>query len=442
MSTPHGSSHSTHPENVWRVSHAHIRALLVAVAGSLVALLGQRPDLVVLCAPFAVIVLWSAMTRPREVPDARMTLVASQLREGQWTPVVVRVQDVPHLELVASSLAPSPHVSTRPAHAARVHLIGDRDHRNGEARVVTRVRADRWGPRRIGPGLVGASSPWFAFRWGPVPVSSLQVRALPDPAIFDSSAPAPHPQGLVGQHRSRRPGDGSEFHTIRPFQWGDRLKRIHWPRTLRSGGLHVTSSFADQDTHVAVVVDAHYDLGASEGQERASSLDYSVRAAAAVAEHFLHQGDRVSLQVLSARTPVQVRPGTGRRHGHRILETLAMVQPQPQERIDPRRLRRSLGPGALVVMISALVSPEPLAQAAVLARSGIQVVVIDALVDDIEPPGERDEIARLAWRIRLLERDAEVRRVRASGVPVVPWRGPGSLDEVLRSMARHRRSTR
>jgi uncharacterized protein (DUF58 family) len=272
-----------------------------------------------------------------------------------------------------------------------------------------------------------------------VPLDHQNLRVQPDPAVFDSSAPAPHPQGLVGLHRSRRPGDGSEFNTIRPFAWGDRLKRIHWPSSLRTNELHVTSSFADQDTHVAVIVDAHYDLGASDASAgQSSSLDYSVRAAAAVSEHFLHQGDRVSLHVLSARTPLSLRPGTGRRHGHRILEALALVQAQPQDAIDPRRIRRGLGPGTLVVMISALVSPAPLTQAALLRRSGLQVVIIDALVDDVQPPGEQDDVARLAWRIRLMERAGEVRRVQATGVPVVPWRGPGSLDEVLRSLSRQR----
>ena len=48
--------------------------------------------------------------------------------------------------------------------------------------------------------------------------------SLPEPAAFDSSAPAPHPRGLVGMHRSARPGQGSEFATLRPFQVGDRLR--------------------------------------------------------------------------------------------------------------------------------------------------------------------------------------------------------------------------
>ncbi|WP_280923961.1 DUF58 domain-containing protein [Ornithinimicrobium cryptoxanthini] len=437
--SPTRPSADTHPDNRWAVTHAHARAVLVSVVAGLGALLAQRPDILLMGAPLAMIALWSVLTRPATVPSTRLVVTDSRLQEGQWGRAVVGVETASNTELVSTSLARGPNMETFPKHGARLHLLTDKDRERPELHLFTRIKAGRWGVRRVGPGLVGATSPWGAFRWGPVPLDDLRIRVLPDPATFNTGAPAPHPLGLVGLHRSRFPGDGSEFNTIRPFQWGDRLKRIHWARSLRTNELHVTSSYADQDTHVAIIVDAHYDLGVSDAAEGLSStLDYSVRAAAAIAEHFLHQGDRVSLQVLSARTPLHLPPGSGRRQSRRLLDALSQVQAHPQEEIDPRRLRRGLGPGALVVMISAMVAPGPLAQAALLSRSGLQVVVIDSLVDDVQPPGERDDIARLGWRIRLMERDAEVRRVRGEGVPVVPWRGPGSLDQVLRMLSRHR----
>ncbi|GAA4426854.1 hypothetical protein GCM10023169_26110 [Georgenia halophila] len=438
---PGGLSGAGRDEDRWVVTHSHVRGVLVAVVGTVAALVLQRPDLLVLVTPVALVVVWSSVERPRRRTRAWSRLGRTVATEGDRHAVRVGVTTVPGAELVSTSLAPRPWIRRRPEHGARVGLVDAEDVERGEIRLVTGADPLRWGFHAVGPVLVGAVSPWGAFRWGPVPLAEARIRVLPDPAAFDATAPAPHPRGLVGRHRSTRPGEGSEFASIRPFQWGDRLKRIHWARSLRSGELHVTSSYADQDTHVAVLVDAHIDLGRSEGTGgAASSLDRSVRAAAAMAEHFLHGGDRVSLQVFSGEMPLRVPPGTGRRHSHRVREVLSRVAPAHQHDGGHRRLRLGLGDGALVVMVSALVSPEALTHAAALVRSGLTVVVIDALGEDFELPSDWEPLDVLAWRVRLLERDREVRRIQQAGVPVVAWKGPGSLDPVLRSLARRGRS--
>lgn len=424
---------SRHPRDRWRITAAHLRALLVAGAGSAAALLLQRLDLLVLAAPFVAVTVWAALTRPERVPTATTRLSRPLVREGRAVVLTTTVQPVPHQDAAAISVAPAPHVAHKPRHGT---WVADTPADGSPVRGRVQIVAGRWGSRRAGPVLVAGSSPWGAFRWGPVPLPAQDFLALPAPAHFDSSAPAPHPRGVVGLHRSDRRGEGSEFASIRPFQWGDRLKRIHWPRSLRTGELHVSTTYADQDTQVALLLDAHYDLGRSEGLAgRPSSLDLSVRATAAVAEHFLHQGDRVSLRVLSLRTPAMVPVGTGRRHLLRILQTLAATRPGPWEEREPHRLRTGLRAGTLVVMVSSMVSPDALTQAAVLSRSGLSVVIIDTLDERIQPQDD-EALALLAWRIRMLERQGEIRAIQARGVPVVPWRGPGSLDLVLRELTR------
>jgi uncharacterized protein (DUF58 family) len=444
----------------WQATPALVRCLSLVLLTVPVALLWRRPDLLVLVAPLVVVLVWSLVTRPRAVPTRRFALSHGQVREGEQALAIADVEPVEGADVLAAAVSPAPFVEGVPtertrhvedadglpvAHTSAVAdahgpLVGDR------RRLVVGVRATRWGVRRIGPMQLAAVGAWGSYRWGPVAEEPLGLRTLPQPTVFDTRAPAPRPRGLVGTHRSARPGEGTEFATLRPFQVGDRLRRIHWPRSTRGDGeLYVTSSYADQDTHVAVLVDAHYDLGISEGvRGRPSSLDRSVRAAAAVAEHFLQQGDRVSLRVLSARTPLTVPVGTGKRHGVRILDTLCRIVPAASEETDLRRVHLGVDDGTLVVMISALVSPDALMQAATLARRGLSVVVVDALVDPQEgtvaPSADRDALARAAWRIRMLERDREIRVIQAQGVPVVPWLGPGSLDVVLRQLGRRGRT--
>jgi hypothetical protein len=91
-----------------------------------------------------------------------------------------------------------------------------------------------------------------------------------------------------------------------------------------------------------------------------------------------------------------------------------------------------------VVLVSAMVSPQATATAAMLAAGGFPVVMLDTLGDQVQPEDE-DAVARIAWRIRMLERQQEIAAVRGRGVPVVPWVGAGSLDSALRQMGRGRR---
>jgi hypothetical protein len=125
-----------------------------------------------------------------------------------------------------------------------------------------------------------------------------------------------------------------------------------------------------------------------------------------------------------------------------------------EERALRAQLRRSIPPGAFVVLLSALVSAEPLAHAVRLARSGHAVVVVDTLPPELAGPEATDDalcsvtgvddprLARLVWRVRLLDREREAHQCTVAGVPVIAWRGPGSLDTVLRQAARRSRAPR
>ena len=91
-------------------------------------------------------------------------------------------------------------------------------------------------------------------------------------------------------------------------------------------------------------------------------------------------------------------------------------------------------------MLSPLIAPSALDRAVELGRSGNPVVVVDTLPADLTP--DDHPLADLAWRIRILQRDHEIRRVRELGIPVVSWTGPTSLDGFLRDLARRARRPR
>src|SRR6185312_1797805 len=172
--------------------------------------------------------------------------------------------------------------------------------------------------------VLSVSGAFGGYRWAPDVVGSRPVTTVPLPDTFSARVPVPRPDGLVGQNRSHHPGDGGEFADIRRFRFGDRLRRVHWPVSIRTGQLHVTATHADQDSEILLLVDAMNDIGHSEGvQGASSSLDNAVRAAGAIAEHYLRTGDRVGLLVLGARDLPSLHAASGRGHLRRVLDVLS-----------------------------------------------------------------------------------------------------------------------
>lgn len=423
------------PDDGWRPTAAHARALLGGLLLAVSAVLAHRPDLLVLATPLVGAAIWAVIMRPSRVPEVSQWIGHGELREGEATTWRVVVSDPEgRVDDVAAVHEVPLWIDRLPVDGQVVASLRD----DGDQPLAITIRPTRWGVRRLDPGLVVASSAWAGFRCSLRRAENARTLVvLPQTSQFDASAPPVRTPGLVGVNRSPRQGSGTEFASIRPYQPGDRLRRIHWPQSLRTGTLHVTSTWADHDRHVVLLIDAMNDVGESDGIDgRASSLDISVRAAGAIAEHYISVGDRVALSVIGALGVQRLPAATGYRHLRRMLEVMAGIVPAP-EQLDDGRIPRGLGQGALVVMLSPLVSTKALQRAVMIAERGLTVLVIDCLPPDITQSDEEDPYVGIAWRVRLLEREREIRLVGEAGIAVVPWRGPGTLDVVLRDLHRH-----
>lgn len=416
----------------WRPTVAHSRAAGVAVGVMACALIFRRPDLLVIATPLAVVTAWSLLTRPTAQPLLDEALTHSTLREGDATTWHCSITGEQQVDLAVATIADAKWLEARPSSGVASAAAAD----DGAVRVELALRSTRWGVRPIQPTHVVAASPWSAFRWSTF-TTQHPLTTLPVPALFDTQASGHPSDGLVGMHRSGRSGEGNEFAGIRPFRAGDRLRRINWARSARTNSLQVNSTWADLDTHIALMIDATDDFGASEGIDGlASSLDMAVRAAGAITEHYAPRGERVSLRSFGTRAVVSIPPATGRSQLRRILDALARVQPPRASEISRILTARHRGFGGdqLTVVLSPLIAPEALDLIISLGRRGMSVIVVDTLPRDVI--SDEDPYTALAWRIRLLERRRELRAVAAAGIPVVAWRGPGSLDQVIRDIGR------
>jgi uncharacterized protein (DUF58 family) len=416
----------------WVSTPALSRALLV---GSLLlggAVLFGEPVLVVLAAPLAVVAAFGLLGRPTSVPVVRARLDHVSLYEGQGTRSRISVSEADGVEHVTRISAQAPYVAMHPASGRVAGLLRD-------GVPALEVSPRRWGRRTLGEERVALTSPWGGYRWGPLLEHGSEMVVLPQSAPFDTAAQAPQPLGLVGAHRSRRVGDGAEFAGIRLYHPGDRLRRINWRVSLRTGDLHVVTSPAEEDSGVLLVVDALADFGRSGGVDGdASSLDITMRAASAIAEHFVRQGDRVALRVVGSNGE-HVGAGYGGRHLRRLLTRLAGVRPQRLRGDAAERLQFGVTAGTVVIVLSPLLSEAVGSATATLQRRGLPVLVVDTLPDQVGALGAEGadpQVSDLAWRLRRTEREQFLTALAREGCPVVPWRGPGTLDVVLRRLSR------
>lgn len=418
-------AHTVHPsqESRWRLTPAFLRAALLAVVLVAAAVAFGRADLLVLGTPFLVVTVWTLATRPRAIPQITGTASTSSPIEGTTNAWTIRIAGDDAAEQFAAYVGDRRLLRLTPRSGAVADALP-----GGRAVTTMRWRPKRWGTRQILATRVAVFGSWGGFRYGPVRLPALTVTTLPETAAFDSRRALPHPHGLIGVNRSNTRAEGMEFADIRQFQVGDRLRHIHWPVSVRTGTLHVRTSFAEQDTEVLVVLDASTDYSTDTDSDEASSLDLGVRASAGLATHFLGRGDRVGLEVVGGMQPVRVPIGMGTLHRRRVMDCLGGIERGLGNGFRTAAVRTRLRPGGVLLLISPLLSPMPLTLAAKLAQRGMTVLVIDCFPGDVPTD---DPAMALAIRMRLLERDREIHAIEQLGVPVSRWRGPGSLDPVL-----------
>ncbi|HUQ60178.1 DUF58 domain-containing protein [Lentzea sp.] len=339
----------------------------------------------------------------------------------------------------------TPTVSVRPvprgAGAGVVHTVAHVDGADAEIAVVklpggvkavpahspdlpVEIRRDAWGPGvdlRLDHLFAG---PDGMHVYGPV-VGTEHVRTILPPVEHHPSGPLPpRPAGLVGVHRSPRAGDSTELRDIRAFQPGDRLKRIDWRVTTRTGTVHVRERHAEADAEVVLALDTRMDVGQTVADWSSphygatarpdGSLDRAVRRAASMAAGYLRQGDRVALMDLG-RPQLNVRSGVGRRHLMRIRTQLVVcVQAAGWA---SRVALRKLPHGSVVVLLSPFLDDE-IAELAVQTRKhGHVVLAINTLPLPLRPDQEA-AWGEVAAEMIAAEHRQRLRRMAEHGVRV------------------------
>lgn len=209
----------------------------------------------------------------------------------------------------------------------------------------------------------------------------------------------------------RRPA-GFDFHSVRDYEQGESLRKVHWPSTARRGQLMVKELEDAPRDEIAVLLDA--DAAAVTGE----SFDVQVRAAGSILRAHAGRGRRAVLAVNSAKRPA-VRVSSLEGDWRAALGLLAAAEPDGVRPVVDLLARES-GPAARAyetVVVTARLSgalATKLVQRS-LAAQGVSLVWVDA-----------PSFAGRPTRV-----EPELLRVQAAGVAVAVVRKGDSLAAVL-----------
>ena len=414
---------------------------LGSAAGSVAVLLGfavllARQDLLLLALPLAVGTVLPLLNRAQRAPEVRLSTGAATLFEGQSTTLSQQLYAPDAVDVIRLRTRLEGWIELPDGGQDLCAAAGPDE----ELTLRHRLAAPRWGRSRLGRVSMTVTAAHGLLQTRVSDPEMVSLATFPLRVGFSATDLVPAATGLVGAHRSRRIGEGVDPAGVRPFVAGDRLRRINWPVSLRTAELHVTATYSDRDTEVVLVLDTAAEVGRSPGPDAASNLDIAVRASASIAEHYLRNGDRVAVLDLG-RAGRPVRPHTGQSHLFTIMDLLLDVRTAPVSQLTIGRALARISSRALVIVFSPLLSTEVAAEAAGLSRAGRSVLVVDTLPAEVALP-EQAPWMELAWRMQLIERANLARALADHGVPVVPWLGAGSLDQVLAGLSRTPRAAR
>jgi len=408
--------------------------LALGGAGLLAGLVLGRPEPVVLAAPLLLAAAAGlALAGPPDL-EVRVRLDRERALEGEEVELEVTIRARRRVAWLDLEIALPPGL-------AEVRRAGDGAAalRAGTTRTVRRrLACRRWGGRLVGQLTLRARDQLGFFSYREQVRHPLPLRVYPRAEAVRRLLPPAETQAFAGNEVSRRKGDGIEFADIRPFVAGDRVRRINWRASARRGELQVNEMRPERNSDVVVFLDTFTDLADPTG----TSLEMTVRAAAALVDGYLRRRDRVGL-VGFGGTLRWLRPAMGERQLYRLIDALIDTQVVLSYAWKGLEVipRRTLPPESLVVAFTPLLDERSLGALLDLRGRGYDLTVIELSPLAFVRPGRR-ETERLAYRLWAMERDALRGRFLSLGVPVVTWRRGEPLDGVLAVASRFRRGAR
>jgi uncharacterized protein (DUF58 family) len=237
----------------------------------------------------------------------------------------------------------------------------------------------------------------------------------------------------AGSIPARAGGSGTEFFGVREYQPGDPPSAINWRASARdTDTLYANEYQQERVADVGIVLDGRKLTNEFAGGH--SLFEYSVQAAASLADALLNQGNRVGL-LLYASYLGWTFPGYGKIQRERILHALANAKTGESQVFSdleyiPTRL---FPPESQIVFVSPL-SDEDLKPLIQLRAQGYDVLVIspNPLKFELSYLPASNQNVDLAGRVIHMERVLLLQKLQRANIHVLDWDVSESFDLLVR----------
>jgi len=384
----------------------------------LLGLAALNSILLILVFPLLVYLIVGLLHKPQEVKLKVVRSISSE-RVAANTPVTVRLSiknQGSHLEeVILEDLVPE----------GFNHLDGESSlitelESNSEVEIVYNISGKRGIYQFPGLHVKAYDRTGLSFYQKVYPTTG-SIFILPETLRLKNVAIRPRQTRVYsGSIPTNQGGAGIEFHSIREFQPGDPVRLINWRASTRYCDTLFLNQFQQERlADVWLIVDARRrsEISGSNG----SLFEFSIIAAAALAQTLLNQGNRLGLLVYGGFLD-WTYPGYGKIQNERILCSLARAHPGDSMVFDhlvnlPTRM---FPMNSQLVVISPLQSEDLTILGSLRAR-GYHVLGISP--DPIA--FERSELDNIqgdvGFRIAQVERSLLLAQLRQAGVYIFNW---------------------
>lgn len=404
----------------------------LSALGLIAALALRRAELVVLAAPFALIVAAGLLLAGRPNVGVWLAVDRDRALEGDEINASLELNADTAIDLLELHLViPSSLKVIEGDDPCSVRLG------SGEERTLPlTLRCERWGSVELGDIRLRARGRIGMLTWEGRVLRPHRLSVYPRPELLQSLVAPLETQLASGDLVARVRAEGLEFADTRGFVPGDRLRSVNWRASARRGELIVNERHPDRNADVVLFLDSFAEARGSD--EADGTLERAVRAAATLAGRYLERRDRVGL-VTFGGVLRWLEPRGGLVQRYRLIDALLETGVEfsyawKDVNIIPAR---TLPPKALVIAVTPLLDERSITALLDLRARGHDLAVVEVSPEDIVSPGKG--IDALAYRLWLLRRSELRARFELAGVAVARWSDEHPLDAGLEGVRAYRR---